>query len=55
MSGYKIGSSLAKVYTMAITSPMENLKHGWKKDMVANMAKLFARGNLKPSNKKLCI
>jgi hypothetical protein len=63
MIGYKIGSSLAGVYAMAKTSLMKNFKHGWKKDMDANMATLFVErllrrsrsflGNLKPSDKQL--
>jgi hypothetical protein len=45
-----------------MTSLIENFNHGWKNDMVANMATFFARGvlwnskflsNLKPSGKKL--
>ena len=30
MIGYEMGSSTARVYTMAKTSPMKNFKHGWK-------------------------
>ena len=60
--GYKMGSSLAKVYTLTKISMVENFKHGWKIDMVVNMPTLFAKevlwkssflGNLKPSNKNL--
>jgi hypothetical protein len=31
MVGYKMGLSLAGVYTTAKTCPMENFKYGWKK------------------------
>ena len=40
---YKMVTSLAGVYTTTKTSLVENSKHGWKSDMVANMATLFAR------------
>ena len=62
MIAYKVGSSPARVYTMAKTSQVENFNHGWKNDLAINMATPFARGvlqrssfldNLKPSNKKL--
>ena len=41
MSGYKMGSSLAGVYTTAKTSPVENLKHGRKNDMVGQHGNIF--------------
>lgn len=63
MTGYKTGSSPAKVYTTAKTSPVENFKYGWRNDMVVNMATiLFVKGvfsqsyslsYLKPSTKYL--
>ena len=43
MIGYKMSSSLARVYTIARTSPVENFKHGWVNDMTANMTQLLAR------------
>ena len=46
MIGYKMGSTSARVYTMAKTYMMDNFKHGWKNDMATNMASLVARGNL---------
>ena len=46
MIGYEMGSSLARVYTMAKTSPMKNFKLEWKNDTAANMATFFARGIL---------
>ena len=60
---YEMDSSLAGVYTTTKTYPVENVKHGWKYDMVvATMAKCFAKealqrssllGNLELSDKKL--
>ena len=50
MVGYKMGSSLARVYITVKTSQVENFKHGRKNDMVANMATLFVRGVLKRSS-----
>ena len=64
MIGYKLGSSLAKVYTMAKSSQAKIFEHEWKDDMAANMATLYARAilwrpsfssNLKPLNKKLAL
>ena len=46
MIGYEMSSSLSRVYVIAKTSLVENSKHGWKNDMVANMATLFVRGVL---------
>ena len=37
MIGYKMGSSLARVYTIARTSPVENFEDEWKIDIVANI------------------
>ena len=42
--GYKMVTSLAGVYTTTKTSLVENSKHGWKSEMVANMATRFSRG-----------
>ena len=62
MIGYEMGSSLAGVYTITKTFPVEIFRHEWKNDMDAIVATLFARGllwrssflgNLKPSHKKL--
>ena len=61
MIGYEMGSSPARVSTMAKTSLVENFKHERKDNMDINMATLFARevlqrscflDNLKPSDKK---
>ena len=57
MIGYKMGPSLAIVYTMSKIFMVKNFKHEWKNDIDANMAMNFARGvfqrssllgNLKP-------
>jgi hypothetical protein len=62
MIGFGMNSSLAKVYTTPKTFAEENSKHGWKNDMVVNMATFFVRevlqrssllNNLKLSDKKL--
>jgi hypothetical protein len=45
-----MGSSLVGFYTTSNTFPMENFNHGWKNDMVANMATIFARGALQRSS-----
>ena len=44
MIGYKMGSSRVGVHTIAKTFPVEIFNHGWKNDMVANMATLSAKG-----------
>jgi hypothetical protein len=38
-----MGSLLAKVYNAATTSLVKDFKHGWKTEMVVNMAIFFAR------------
>ena len=62
MIGYKVGSSPARVYTMAKTSHVENFNGEWMNDVAPNIATPFARGvlwrlsfldNLKPLDKKL--
>ena len=63
MIGYQMGSSSTGVYIMAKISPMENCKHGFKKNnMAANMATFFSSrvlqrssflDNLKPLDMKL--
>jgi hypothetical protein len=62
MIGYIMGFSSFVVYARAWNSPVVNGKHGWKNDMVANMATFFCSGssmrssflgNLKPLDKKL--
>jgi hypothetical protein len=42
--GYEMSSSSAGVYTTVKSSLVESLKHEWKNDMVANMAKLLMLG-----------
>ena len=44
--GYKMGSSLARIYTTTKTSSVDNFKHRCKNYMVANMETLFTRGVL---------
>jgi hypothetical protein len=44
--GYEMGFSWARVSTMAKTSLVENFKHGWRIDMIVNMATFFITGVL---------
>ena len=62
--GYKMESSSASAHTTTKTYRVENFKHGYKNDMVANMATLLLAGflhrsrfsgNLKLSNNKLVL
>ena len=41
--GYTTGPSPTGAYTTAKTPPMENVKHGWKNDVVANTTTFIAR------------
>ena len=58
MIGYKMGTLVAGVYTL-----VENFKHEWKNDMLANMTTFYwgsspevkFLGNLKMSDKKLSL
>ena len=60
--GYKMGSLLVGVYTMAKISLVENFERGWKNDMANQHGNILLGelsggssflGNFKPSYKKL--
>ena len=64
MTSYKMFVPKDEAYTTAMTSPVENFKHGWKYDMGVNLATLFTKGilwrssflgNFKPLDKKLSL
>ena len=49
-TGYEMGSSPPGAYTTSKTSLVENIKHGWKINTVANTTTLFAREILQRSS-----